>query len=104
MQSSLVKNVRKATFAPLDYLDWNFKLDQTTPITKDINIEFISGVFGAEKFELWRDYIARHELNTFLSAQYALCHRFLSTQETGLAENDSLRLLETANCCLTCSL
>lgn len=100
MQSSSGKTIRKATFAPLDYLDWNFKLDQTIRVTDQINIEFISGVFGSEKFELWKDYISKNELNTFLSSQYALCHRFLSTSEIGLAENESLKLLETAFICL----
>lgn len=100
MPSPVLKNVKKATFAPLDYLDWNFRLEQTARITEDISIEFISGVFGSEKFELWKDYIAPHELNTFLSAQYALCHRFISTHEMGFAENESLRLLETAFICL----
>jgi hypothetical protein len=100
MQSSSYKNVKKATFAPLDYLDWNFNLDRTTQLTEGIDIEYISGTFGSEKFELWKDYIPKNELNTFLSAKYALCHRFQSTSEIGLAENESLKLLETVFICL----
>jgi hypothetical protein len=100
MQSSPTKTIRKATFAPLDHLDWNFNLNEAAQLTKEINIEFISGIFGSEKFELWKDYIAKNELNSFLSARYALSHRFQSTAEIGLAESESLRLLETVFICL----
>jgi hypothetical protein len=38
---------------------------------EEIDIEYFSGIFGSEKFELWKDYIQQNELNTFLSAKYA---------------------------------
>jgi hypothetical protein len=100
MQPTDLRSVKKATFAPLDYLDWDFRLDEGIHVTRDVDVEFISGIFGSEKFELWKDYIAKQELNTYLSAKYALCHRFVSTMEIGMAESESLRLLETAFICL----
>ena len=61
MHSFHNKNVKKATFAPLGYLDLKIDLYEATELTKNINIESRSGAFGAEKFELWKDYLAIHE-------------------------------------------
>ncbi len=93
MQPASLKSIAKATFVPLEYLDWNFKLDHEIQITKAINIQPVSGVFGSEKFELWKDYLPQNELNTYISAQYAIRHSFQSNSEIGFLENESLRLL-----------
>ena len=42
MQPTDLRSVKKATFAPLDYLDWDFRLDEGIHVTRDVDVEFIN--------------------------------------------------------------
>ena len=89
MESTAPPQFRKATFIPVNHVDWQLELPQPIQVGGSLSFENVQGVLKPELFSLWREMISKRERDDLASTRFALVHRFESTGHIGREEADS---------------
>jgi hypothetical protein len=89
MQLTSNSRFRKATFIPIDHVNWQLELQHPFQVFESLHFENVKDVLKPELFTLWREMISQRDRDLLSSMRFALVHRFESSGHIGREEAES---------------